>query len=207
MQWLLFLRVCLLSHYPWLWLLQGSIPTGAFDSGCWTSTHASLCFPLHLSTVLASSLNLWGWRHLWCDSSLEAVHRRACVSFHFHSQPGGWNCIGCMIIMDNGRICLTVETHPAWSLGTEPSAYTLRDLWFTNFLAENLELWICFTYWLKYCIAWFSSVWDGFQSDNNFTMYASYCLTLTRVTSFALKFQCLQVPLISRWCLRAQEDP
>ena len=161
---------------------------------------------------------------IWCSKLIESMRMAAfvvwltsggspsesmCDYFHFQSQPGGWDRIGCMIIMDSGRTCLTVETRPAWSLVTEPSAYTLRDLRFTIFLDENLDLWICFTCWSKYCVAWFSSVWDGFESDHKayFMMYASPCPTLTSVTSFALKFQRPHIPLISRWCLRAQENP
>ena len=130
----------------WLWLLNINTCQSVF------STSLINCFSKLIESMRMAVFVVW---LISGGSPSESM----CHCFHFHSQPGSWDCTGCMIIMDNGRTCLTVETHPAWSLGTEPSAYTLRDLWFTNFLAENLELWICFTYWLKYCLVQLSLRW------------------------------------------------
>ena len=78
--WLLCLLVCLLSHFPSLLVLhvQGSTST-VFRDGCQTLKHASLCFACHCSLFVASSLNLWGWRH-HADQSL--VDWACFICFH-----------------------------------------------------------------------------------------------------------------------------
>ena len=67
--------VDLLRHFPSLRHDQCSTPTGVFKGGCRPSTHSSLGFPFHFSPFVASSLNLWGWWHVW--SPLETIQRRA----------------------------------------------------------------------------------------------------------------------------------
>ena len=66
--WSLCLPVCLLNHFPWLRHVLGSTPTGVFEGGCWPLMHSSLGFPFHF--FVASSLNLWGWWHVWSDCHL-----------------------------------------------------------------------------------------------------------------------------------------
>ena len=62
--------VYLLDRFPSLRHVQGSTPTEVFEGGCRPSTHASLDFPFHVLYFVASSLNLWGWWHVWFDCHL-----------------------------------------------------------------------------------------------------------------------------------------
>ena len=50
--------------------VQGNTPTGVFGGGCQPLTHSSLGFPFHFSLFVASSVNLWGWWHVWSDCHL-----------------------------------------------------------------------------------------------------------------------------------------
>ena len=62
--------VYLLDCFPSLRHVQGSTPTEVFEGGCRPSTHASLGLPFHVLYFVASSLNLWGWWHVWSDCHL-----------------------------------------------------------------------------------------------------------------------------------------
>ena len=83
--------VYLLGHFPSLRYVQGNTPIGFFESGCRPSTHSGLGFPFHFSLFVASSLNLWGWWHVWPDCHLlislktairsRKDHDRWCVQF------------------------------------------------------------------------------------------------------------------------------
>ena len=89
--------VYLLSHFPSLWHVQGSTPTGVFKDGFWPSTHSSQGFPFHFLLFAASSLNLWGWWHVWSDcksstslfQSEENVGQNQPVNLHAN-KAGRW---------------------------------------------------------------------------------------------------------------------
>ena len=73
----------LLCHFRSLRHVQGSTPTEVFDGGWQPLTHSSLGFPLHLSVFVASSLNLWGWWHVWSDCQLlRQFSMGDCVHLH-----------------------------------------------------------------------------------------------------------------------------
>ena len=55
--WLLCPTVYLLSHFLWLWHLQGNTSTGVFKGGCPTLTSDSLGFTAYFLILIASSLN------------------------------------------------------------------------------------------------------------------------------------------------------
>ena len=59
--------VYLLGHFPSLQHVQGSTPAGVFEWERRPSTHFSLGFPFHYSLFVATSWNLWGWRHVRSD--------------------------------------------------------------------------------------------------------------------------------------------
>ena len=59
--------VYLLGRFYSIRHVQCRTPTGVFKSGCRPSTHSILGFPFHFSLFVASSLNLWGWWHVWSD--------------------------------------------------------------------------------------------------------------------------------------------
>ena len=65
--WLLCPPVYLLCHFLWHRHVQDSSPTGCFEGGCRTLTHASLVFPFHFSLFVAGSLDMWERWHVWSD--------------------------------------------------------------------------------------------------------------------------------------------
>ena len=83
-------------------------------------THFSLGFPFHFS--VGSSLNLWGWWHVWFDCHL--LRQSSMVDcFHYYCQVGGWNCLPGWL------------SHHAWQwsptltgLWWQSHQYTLRGL-------------------------------------------------------------------------------
>ena len=58
---------CLLGHFPSIRRVQSSTPTGDFEGGCRTLTHASMGFPFHFRPFVASSC---GKRWLSTQNSL-----------------------------------------------------------------------------------------------------------------------------------------
>ena len=81
--------------------------------------------PFHVPLYLASSLNLWGWWHLWSVTSW-GNPARVTVSTSIvqlevetvQAAPSLWKVVA---------PCLTVKPHPDWSLVAEPSVYTMRS--------------------------------------------------------------------------------
>ena len=76
--------VYLLDHFPLLQHVQGSPPAGGLEGECRPSTHFSLGFPFHYSLFVATSWNLWGWRHVRSDCHLL---RQSSVGHGWH----GWH--------------------------------------------------------------------------------------------------------------------
>ena len=72
--WLLFRPVYLLGHFHSHQHVRGSTTTAVFQHGCQTLAYASLGFLLHCSLFVASSLSLWGWRHVRPDCHLWIHH-------------------------------------------------------------------------------------------------------------------------------------
>ena len=62
--------VYLLDCFHSLRHVQGSTPTGVFEGIYRPWIHCTLDFPFHFSLFVASSLNLWGWWHVWSDCHL-----------------------------------------------------------------------------------------------------------------------------------------
>ena len=62
--------VYLLDHFPLLQHVQGNRPAGVLEGECRPSAHFSLGFPFLYSLFVATSWNLWGWRHVRSDCHL-----------------------------------------------------------------------------------------------------------------------------------------
>ena len=79
----------------------------------WMSTtdwhwHSSLGFSFHSSLFVASSLDLWGWWHVWSDCHLLSGSPTEDMGdfFHPHCQTGGWDHVGCTVLVHGSRTLL-----------------------------------------------------------------------------------------------------
>ena len=115
------------GHFPSPWHVHGSTPTGVFKGECQPLTHSSLGFPFHFSFFVASSLNLWGWWHVWSVTPWGNPVDGRGDCFHLHCQDGGWDCKSCTVF--NGW-----WLHLAWQWSP-----TMTGLWW---LSHQCTLWL-----------------------------------------------------------------
>ena len=93
----------------------------------------------------ASSLNLWGWWHVWSVTSWgnpAAEGMGDC--FHLHCQNGGWDRIGCTVFMDGSPPWHDREAPPKlvfadWGI----SLYTMRSYgllfsWMRSLISDSV---------------------------------------------------------------------
>ena len=104
--WLLCLPVYLLGRLPSLRYVLGRTPTGVLKDGCRSLTQSSFD-PIPFSLSVVSSLNLWGWWHVWLTvASWGNPAEGMGDCFYLHCQAGGWDRMGCTVFMDGGRTLL-----------------------------------------------------------------------------------------------------
>ena len=104
--------------------------------------------PFHFSLFLASSLNLWGWWHVWFDCHLLWQSSGGMGNcFHLYCEAVGWDHIGCTGFMDGSLTLLDSEAPPWLVFGDWAISVHCEVLRFAVFLNEKLDLWLCFACW------------------------------------------------------------
>ena len=153
---LLFIRhihASVLSIFLAFWsppLEQGSTTAGVFEGGCRPWTHCVLGLPFHVSLFVVSSLNLWGWWHMWSDCHLEAV-----------SIEHGW-LLPLPLSSRRLRLYRLHCLHEWWLQLVWQWSPTLSGLWWLSqqgalwglavFLCEKLDLRLHFSCWPFYTV-------------------------------------------------------
>ena len=107
--------------------------------------HFCMGFPFHFSLFVASWLNLWRWWHVWSDCHLLRQSSRG--HGWLLCQAGGWDCIGCTVIIDGGHTLLDSEAPPWLVFGDWAISAHYEVLWFAVFLSEKLDRLLSFACW------------------------------------------------------------